>query len=92
MKRYTDQAIVLKRVDYAEADRIVQVITRENGKRSLMARGVRRAKSKLAGGIELFSVSSITAIVGKGDIEWVAKQIMTHGGREGWETGAKLCR
>lgn len=33
-----------------------------------MARGVRREKSKLAGGIELFSVSDITIQSGKGDL------------------------
>ena len=26
------------------------------------------------------------------DVPWVAKQLMTHGGRVGWEIGAKLCR
>ena len=26
------------------------------------------------------------------DIRWVAKQLMTHGGRAGWTIGAKLCR
>jgi hypothetical protein len=26
------------------------------------------------------------------DVPWVAKQLMTHGGREGWELGARLCR
>lgn len=26
------------------------------------------------------------------DIPWIARQLMTHGGREGWEQGAKLCR
>lgn len=26
------------------------------------------------------------------DIPWVARQLMEHGGREGWELGAKLCR
>lgn len=30
-------------------------------------------------------------IVQNEDILWVAKQIMTHGGREGWRIGAKLC-
>ncbi|MBF0244806.1 MAG: hypothetical protein HQL31_05990 [Planctomycetes bacterium] len=25
------------------------------------------------------------------DIPWVAKRLMTHGGREGWIAGAKLC-
>ena len=26
------------------------------------------------------------------DVPWVAKQLMEHGGREGWEIGARLCR
>jgi hypothetical protein len=26
------------------------------------------------------------------DIPWVARQLMEHGGREGWQLGAKLCR
>jgi hypothetical protein len=26
------------------------------------------------------------------DVPWVAKQLMAHGGRSGWEIGAKLCR
>lgn len=60
--------IVLARTDYGEADRIITVLTPDQGKLRLMARGVRKSKSKLAGGIELFSTSSITFIEGKGDI------------------------
>lgn len=30
----------------------------------------------------------ITAV----DVPWVARQLMKHGGREGWDAGAKLCR
>ncbi len=62
------QAIVLSRIDYGEADRILTFITPGHGKLRLMAKGVRKVKSKLAGGIELFSVSTITFIEGRGDI------------------------
>jgi hypothetical protein len=31
-------------------------------------------------------------VVTLADVPWVAKQLMTYGGRAGWETGAKLCR
>jgi hypothetical protein len=31
-------------------------------------------------------------VVSAADIPWVARQLMTHGGREGWELGARLCR
>jgi hypothetical protein len=26
------------------------------------------------------------------DIPWVARQLMKHGGRDGWRIGARLCR
>jgi len=53
------KSIVLKRVNYGEADRILTLLT-QVGQISAIARGVRREKSKLAGGIELFGVSDIT--------------------------------
>lgn len=68
MKQIVTQAIVLTRIDYGEADRILTLLTPDQGKLRLMAKGVRRIKSKLAGGIELFSVSAITFMRGRGDI------------------------
>lgn len=53
------KAIVLRRTNYGEADRIIQIITPDNGRLSVMARGVRREKSRLAGGIELFAVCDL---------------------------------
>ncbi|MDR1196843.1 MAG: DNA repair protein RecO [Candidatus Nomurabacteria bacterium] len=61
-------AIVLRRTNYGEADRILQVITPKNGKLSVMARSVRKEKSRLAGGIELFAVCDIVLHIGKGEI------------------------
>src|SRR3954469_2246628 len=61
------RAIVLRRTNYGEADRILQLLTPE-GKRSVMAKGVRREKSRLAGGIELFAISDIVITQGKGDL------------------------
>lgn len=56
------QGIVLSRTDYQEADRILTVLTPDHGKLRLIAKGVRRPKSKLAGGIELFSINDITVL------------------------------
>jgi DNA repair protein RecO (recombination protein O) len=61
------KAIVIRRTNYGEADRILKLLTPE-GQLSAIARGVRREKSKLAGGIELFGVSDITLHQGKGDL------------------------
>lgn len=68
MKHLVTRGIVLARTDYGEADRIVTMLTPEQGKLRLMARGVRKPQSKLAGGIELFSISDLTYITGKGEI------------------------
>jgi DNA repair protein RecO (recombination protein O) len=68
MKQLTTQAIVLSRTDFGEADRILTLLTPEHGKIRVIAKGVRRVKSKLAGGIELFSVSDIAFIKGRSDI------------------------
>lgn len=68
MKPIRTKAIVLRRTNYAEADRILQLLTPEHGKMSVIAKGVRREKSKLAGGIELFAVCDVSIIPGKGDM------------------------
>jgi DNA repair protein RecO (recombination protein O) len=73
--------IVLARTDYGEADRIITLLTPSSGKLRLMARGVRRVKSKLAGGIELFSVSDLTYIRGRGEIgTLVSSRLLRHYG------------
>lgn len=61
------QAIILRRTNYGEADRILKMIT-PLGQRSVMAKGVRREKSKLAGGIELFGISDMVIQSGRGDL------------------------
>lgn len=68
MKQFVTPAIILNRTDYGEADRILTMLTPEYGKLRLLAKGVRRVKSKLAGGIELFSVSTITFIQGRSEL------------------------
>ena len=68
MNQQKTKAIVLSRINYREADRIITVITPDQGKLRLMVRGARQLKSKLAGGIELFSVNEISYITGKGEI------------------------
>lgn len=68
MKQVVTQGIILSRTDFGEADRILHFLTPDHGKISAIAKGVRKSKSKLAGGIELFSVSELSFIIGKSDI------------------------
>ncbi len=72
-------AIVLSRVDYGEADRILTVLTPYEGKLSLMAKGARKVRSKLAGGIELFSENELTYIPGRGEVgTLVSSRLLAH--------------
>lgn len=81
MKQIVTRGIVLARTDYGEADRILTILTPDHGKIRVMAKGVRKVKSKLAGGIELFSVSHITFIPGRKDISTlVSTRLETHYG------------
>ncbi len=68
MNQVVTKGIVLTRTNFGEADRILTILTPDHGKIRVMAKGVRKVKSKLAGGIELFSISNITYIPGKKDI------------------------
>ena len=61
------QAIVLRRTNYGEADRIIQLLT-PDGKISAMVKGARREKSRLSGGIELFAICDVVISEGRGEL------------------------
>ena len=61
------KSYVLKRTNYGEADRILNLIT-PLGKISAIAKGVRKEKSKLAGGVEMFSLAELTIHKGKSEL------------------------
>lgn len=52
---YRTQAVVLRRHNIGEADRVLTLFTPTYGKVRAVAKGVRRMKSRLAGHVELFS-------------------------------------
>ncbi len=68
MKHRTTKVIILKRTNFKEADRILTLLSDEWGKIKVIAKGVRKQKSKLAGGLELLSVSEVSYIIGKSEI------------------------
>lgn len=53
------KAIVLRRTNLGEADRLLDLLT-PTGKITAYARSVRKEKSRLAGGIEMFCLSEVT--------------------------------
>ncbi len=51
---YTIHGIVLKRRNVGEADRIITIFTRQYGKIRVIAKGIRRIKSRRASHLEIF--------------------------------------
>jgi len=68
MNRIVTKGIVLSRTNFGEADRILTFLTADHGKIRAIAKGVRKQKSKLAGGIEIFSISDLTFLEGRSEI------------------------
>jgi len=64
-RQYRTPAIVLKRMDLGEADRILTFYSRDHGKVRAVARGVRRGTSRSAGHLEPFTISQVQFAVGR---------------------------
>lgn len=73
MPVYKAEAIILRRRVLGEADRVLTLFTREHGKFSALARGVRRTSSKLAGRLEPFSHVALLLGRGRGSLDVVAQ-------------------
>jgi len=65
-KSYKDEGIVLARRSYGEADRILIIFTKNKGKQSLVAKGVRKPKSRKRGSLEVFSQIRFQAVRTRG--------------------------
>lgn len=71
----TIKALVLREVKYREADKILTVLTENEGKMTLSARGVLRANSKLAAACQFLSYSDMTLYENSG--KWYVKEAQT---------------
>jgi DNA repair protein RecO (recombination protein O) len=71
-KQVTTPAIVLSRTNFNEVDRIVNFLG-PKGQFPAIVKGVRRVKSKLAGGVELFSISQITYLDTNAEVKRVVQ-------------------
>ncbi|MFN2484964.1 MAG: DNA repair protein RecO [Candidatus Limnocylindria bacterium] len=62
---YKTQGIVLRSMDLGEADRVLTVLTPHTGKLRVIAKGVRRTRSRIGGGLDLFSDVHLVMAVGR---------------------------
>lgn len=70
-------AIILRRTNYGEADRVLTLLT-PLGQRSAIAKSVRREKSRLAGGVELFAISDVVITTSKGGLGILTSARLIH--------------
>ena len=66
LRAYTSEGIVLARRNFGEADRILVLYTKNFGKVSLLAKGIRRPKSRKRGHVEVFNNIKFQAVSGRG--------------------------
>ena len=62
---YKTEGIVLRAMDLGEADRVLTVLTPRSGKLKVIAKGVRRTRSRLGGGLEPMSDVHLVLAVGR---------------------------
>jgi DNA repair protein RecO (recombination protein O) len=62
---YRTEALVLRRTDFGEADRLLTVFTPGRGKLRLVAKGARKPTSRKSGHVELFSHGQFMVAVGR---------------------------
>jgi len=61
----TTRGLILREVNYKEADKILTVLTEDEGKKTIKARGALRPKSKLAAASQFLTFSDMTVFVHK---------------------------
>src|SRR3989442_14133390 len=70
---YRDRAVVLRKLDYGEADRIFTLLTRDHGKVGAIGKGVRRQASKLGPSLELYGHIDVLLAKGRGELDVIAQ-------------------
>ena len=75
MALYRDEAVVLRTWKLAEADRIVSLHTKHNGKVRAVAKGVRRTRSKFGARLEPASCIAVQLYRGRGHLDSLTQAV-----------------
>lgn len=70
---YRTEAIVLRRADLGEADRLLTLLTPERGKLRAIAKGARKIASRKGGHVELFNRANLLIARGRGEFDVVSQ-------------------
>jgi len=70
-RAYSTEAVVLRSIRIGEADRVLHLYTRANGRVGAVAKGVRKTMSRFGGRLELLSHVDLVLHRGRSDLETV---------------------
>ncbi len=70
---YRTEAIILRRSDLGEADRLLTLLTPERGKLRVVAKGARKIASRKSGHVELFNRVNLLIAKGRGEFDIVSQ-------------------
>ena len=76
-RTYKTRAIVLAHLDLGEADRIITLLTPEDGKLRAIAKGVRRQRSRIGGSVEPFAELDLVLARGR-DLDVITAVDVAH--------------
>ena len=73
MAHYRDSGVIVRTHKLGEADRILSIITENNGKVRAVAKGVRKTRSRFGGRLELLRHLDLQFYKGRGDLDIVTQ-------------------
>ena len=62
---YRTEAVIIRRSDFGEADRLLTIFTQRYGKRRVIAKGARKTSSRRSGHVELFNRTELQLATGR---------------------------
>jgi DNA repair protein RecO (recombination protein O) len=76
---FRSSAVLVRSVDYGEADRIVTLLTEQHGLVAALARSARKSKKRFAGSLEPFGVIEAELALGRGEVARLAGARLVRG-------------
>ncbi len=71
-RSYSSQGIILSKRNFSESDKILTIFSKEQGKTGLIAKGIRKLKSRKRGHLEVFNYINFHATKGK-DLDMITE-------------------
>lgn len=79
MRGHSFEGVILKRTNIRDSDKLLTLFTRQYGKITLLAKGLRKSSSRRVGVLELFNRIQAFAVPGKNQLDIITEVILIDG-------------